>query len=101
MAHPFTPCPDTVRTVQLGTIPVMSHKKHYGAEEARSCLPELLERAHHGVATMITKRGRPYATLTPAEDVRSRVSLLALRGTGRGLWGRDPKRTVGKLRDEW
>jgi predicted nucleic acid-binding protein/antitoxin (DNA-binding transcriptional repressor) of toxin-antitoxin stability system len=36
-------------------------KKTYGAEEARTLLPDLLERAHHGKANVITKRGKPYA----------------------------------------
>jgi hypothetical protein len=28
-------------------------------------------------------------------------SLLALAGSGRGLWGRDSRKTLRKLRDEW
>jgi prevent-host-death family protein len=79
-------------------------KKTYGAEEARTLLPELLERAHHGKATVITKRGKPYAAIVPVDhsvSSKSRVSILALEGSGRGLWGRDAAATVAKLRDEW
>jgi prevent-host-death family protein len=79
-------------------------KKTYGAEEARAMLPELLERAHHGRATVITRRGKPYAAVVPVEQLtagRPRGSLLGLEGTGRGLWGRSSSVTVRQLRDEW
>ncbi|MEK6606763.1 MAG: type II toxin-antitoxin system prevent-host-death family antitoxin [Myxococcota bacterium] len=79
-------------------------RRTYGAEQARQRLPELLERAHHGSPTVITKRGRPYAALVPLDRglVRTRrSSLLALRGSGAGLWGRDAARTVSRMRDEW
>jgi prevent-host-death family protein len=78
--------------------------RKYGAEEARAQLPELLERAHRGVPTLITKRGRPYAMLVPIEQARvSRrgVPVLSLAGTGAGLWGSAPTRTVAAMRDEW
>jgi prevent-host-death family protein len=79
-------------------------KKTYGAEEARTLLPELLERAHHGKATVITKRGKPYAAIVPVAQAaagKSGVSILSLSGTGRGLWGRDAAAMVTALRDEW
>jgi len=77
-------------------------KKTYGAEEARTLLPDLLEKAHQGAASLITKRGKPYAALVPIEQAqRARQSLKALAGTGRGLWGRNPARTIRKLRGEW
>jgi prevent-host-death family protein len=74
-----------------------------GAKEARAHLPELLERAHHGTRTVITRYGRPYAALVPAEEarVRRRVSVLALKGTGAGFWGKEPALTGAQLRDEW
>jgi prevent-host-death family protein len=78
--------------------------RKYGAEEARARLPELLERAHRGVPTLITRHGRPYAMLVPVEQARARrrrVSLLSLAGTGTGLWGRDPAAAVAAMRDEW
>jgi prevent-host-death family protein len=75
-----------------------------GAEEARTRLPELLERAHHGKATVITKRGQPYAALVPisqAGGALKRPLLLALKGTGAGLWTADAETSVAAMRDEW
>jgi antitoxin (DNA-binding transcriptional repressor) of toxin-antitoxin stability system len=79
-------------------------RKSYGTENARAHLPELLELAHRGTATVITRHGKPYAILAPIDQEKSRkrsVSLLALRGSGAGLWGDDPAATVASLRDEW
>ena len=75
-----------------------------GAERARAHLPDLLDDANRGASTIITKRGRPYAALVPlAESAppRKGPSLLKLKGSGAGLWGRSPARTVARLRDEW
>jgi antitoxin (DNA-binding transcriptional repressor) of toxin-antitoxin stability system len=83
------------------TLPGMA-KRIYGAEEARILLPELLERAHQGVGSLITKRGKPYAEVVPVGTVRGpRIALLSLAGTGRGLWGRSSRSTLKRLRDEW
>lgn len=79
-------------------------KKSYGAEEARAKLPELLERASRGQATLITKHGRPYAAVVPAPKtlaLKPRMSLLALAGSGKGLWGRGSSKAVHRMRDEW
>jgi prevent-host-death family protein len=79
-------------------------KKSYGSEEARAKLPELLEQAHRGVPTVITKRGEPYAALVPVTDRRARrrgSAFIALRGSGRGLWGSEVARALADLRDEW
>jgi prevent-host-death family protein len=79
-------------------------KKSYGAEEARAKLPELLERAHRGLPTVITKRGEPYAVLVPVTDARANrrgSALMALRGSGPGLWGPDASRYLDELREEW
>jgi prevent-host-death family protein len=79
-------------------------KKSYGAEEARTKLPELLERAHRGQATVITKHGKPYAALVPAAKtlaLKPRLKLLALAGSGKGLWGRGSAKAVDRMRDEW
>jgi prevent-host-death family protein len=75
-----------------------------GAEQARTQLPMLLERAHRGSATIITRHGKPYAALVPVGALASRrrpASLLTLRGSGAGLWGDDPARTIDALREEW
>ena len=72
----------------------MSPNASYGIEQARMQLPSIIAHAHAGVRCIITKHGKPYAAIVPLEDVpRSREALdlasglLALRGTGRGLWG--------------
>ncbi len=81
----------------------MARKKTYGAEGARAKLAELLERAHRGEPTVITKRGQPYAALVPVVDEKPRrgSTLMSLRGTGRGLWGADAAKLVAELREEW
>lgn len=77
--------------------------KMYGADDARARLPELLERAHHGSATVITKRGRPYAVLVPigSVDDAPRLSLASMKGSGVGLWGTDSSATIDTLRSQW
>lgn len=82
----------------------MAKKRTCGAEQARARLPELLERAHHGRPTVITKRGKPYAILVPVAEARGgprRASVLVLKGSGRGLWGAVASETVAEMRDEW
>ena len=82
----------------------MSKVVHKGSEEARNELPSLLEEAEEGRATIITRRGRPIAALVPLAEYRAghkQQSLLALKGAGRGLWGKQSGRTLKKLRDEW
>ena len=80
-----------------------------GAEEARNTLPAILDRAEHGASTVISRHGRPVAAVVPIElyeaiqrtrQPRQR-SLLALGGSGAGLWGDDSARAVRELRDEW
>jgi prevent-host-death family protein len=77
---------------------------HKGSEEARNELPTLLEEAHSGRATIITRRGKPVAALVPLSQYQTeqkQQSLLPLEGAGHGLWGRQSTRTIAKLRDEW
>ena len=75
-----------------------------GSEEARKRLPELLDRAHNGATAIIKKRGVPYAALIPLDQRTNSGAtgeLLALRGSGSGLWGPDAAQTVSAFRDEW
>lgn len=75
-----------------------------GAEEARNQLPDLLEAAEKGRSTIITRHGRPVAALVPIEAYGAAIrqqSLMPVAGSGRGLWGKNSTRTLGKLRDEW
>jgi prevent-host-death family protein len=82
----------------------MSKISHRGSEDARNELPSLIEAAEGGHATIITRRGRPVAALVPVDAYRRshrQQSLLPLEGSGRGQWGKNSKRTIEKLRDEW
>jgi prevent-host-death family protein len=78
------------------------HRK--GAEEARNQLPALLDAAEKGKTTIITRHGRPVAALVPMDaiqPVQKQQSLLSLKGTGRGLWGKNSTKTIRALKDEW
>ncbi len=78
--------------------------KTCGAEAARAHLPELLERAHRGMPTIITRHGKPYAAVVAVEAVEARrraPSVLSLKGSGAGLWGVDSSGAVAAMRDEW
>lgn len=82
----------------------MGRVRRKGAEEARNQFPDLLAAAESGDATIITKHGRPIAALVPAdqyEQTGRQQSLVPLKGTGRGLWGRNSAATIRNLRDEW
>jgi prevent-host-death family protein len=82
----------------------MCAARHKGVEEARSQFTDLLDAAEKGQSTIITRHGRPVAAVVPIEGYGAAVrqpSLLPLIGSGRGLWGKDSARTIGKLRDEW
>ena len=79
--------------------------KPIGSEAARQNLPDILERAAKGETTVVTKRGRPVAAVVPfdagARPAGRGPSLLSLRGSGRGLWGKDPAKTISRGRKEW
>lgn len=79
-----------------------------GIEQARSTLPTLVGEAQGGRSRIITKHGKPAAVLMPvalaAQAMKAAgrtASLTQLRGSGKGLWGKDVARTVDTLRDEW
>jgi prevent-host-death family protein len=75
-----------------------------GSEEARNELPTLLEDAERGRSTIITRRGRPVAALVPITQWRimdQQKSLMTLKGSGRGMWGKNSGRSLKKLREEW
>ena len=80
----------------------------YGLEQARIQLPNIIANAHAGIRSIITKHGKPYAAIVPVQEVQKSPTdadlasgILALRGTGRGLWGAHVGQTVSELRDEW
>lgn len=76
-----------------------------GIEITRKRLPELVAAAHQGITTVITKHGQPYAALVPVGRAGIKpglpTSLLALKGSAVGLWGKVSSRTIAELRDEW
>ncbi|MBA2355978.1 MAG: type II toxin-antitoxin system Phd/YefM family antitoxin [Acidobacteria bacterium] len=74
-----------------------------GAEEARQQLPSLLADADAGLTTLITRHGRIVAAIVPADAVKREppASLLALAGSGKGLWGGDSARAIAEMRNEW
>ena len=82
----------------------MSDVQEKGAEEARNQLPELLTAAENGQVTIITRHGRPVAALMPFDAYQASASpqrpVTPLKGTGRGMWGKDSRRFIRKLRDE-
>ena len=74
-----------------------------GAEQARQQLPSILSAAAAGRTTLITRHGRAVAAVVPVSKLTSRkpASLLALAGSGRGVWGESSTAAIDALRDEW
>lgn len=82
----------------------MTRSDRKGVEDARSQLPALLAQAEKGRSTIITRHGRSIAAIVPvgqAAGVLRQKSLVALAGSGKGLWGRHSARTLRRLREEW
>ena len=83
------------------------HLTTVGIEQGRNTLPQLALRAFGGEPCVLTKHGKPYAAIVPLEMVQRAQSVkaekagwLALRGTGKGLWGAQPAQMIAELRDE-
>ena len=74
-----------------------------GAEEARQQLPAILADAAAGRTTIVTRHGHAVAAIVPVSQAKSRkpASLLALAGSGKGLWGKESATVIDKLRGEW
>lgn len=82
----------------------MPRIKSEPAEAARKKFPSLIEQAHHGTPTIVTKRGKPYAAIVSIADLpqsQGELNIQSLRGSGKGLWGRNPAATIEKMRREW
>ena len=76
------------------------HRK--GAEEARNQLPALLAEAEKGRTTIITRHGRSIAKLGPVTGAGvQQKALTSLAGSGKGMWGGNSAKALGKMRDEW
>jgi prevent-host-death family protein len=83
----------------------MSDTPQYGLEQARAQLPLI---ASEAVAGTITRHGKPVAVVVPVDHWRDQQArslrqggVLALRGSGRGLWPEGAAAAVAQLRDEW
>ncbi|MFA6033032.1 MAG: type II toxin-antitoxin system prevent-host-death family antitoxin [Myxococcota bacterium] len=75
-----------------------------GAEKARQNLSKLIDDAGRGETVIIEKHGSPKAMLVSiknAPEPDSGESMVALAGSGAGLWGKSPSQYVEKLRGEW
>jgi prevent-host-death family protein len=86
----------------------MSDTPQYGLEQARAQLPLIASEAAAGYSTVITRHGKPVAVVVPVaqwreEQARSlkQGGILALRGSGRGLWPEGAATVVAQLREEW
>ncbi len=75
-----------------------------GVEQARSQLPALLVEATKGRSTVITRHGKSVAAIVPVDHLAgsgAQQTLLAVAGSGKGMWGRGSSRTIRQLRGEW
>ena len=75
----------------------------YGIEQARMQLHAITAKAHAGVSSVITKHGKPYAAVVPIQYLHQNKrssGILALRATGKGLWGKSPSKAIAALRGE-
>lgn len=75
-----------------------------GLEQGRSTLPELASRAHAGEPSLLTRHGKPYAAIVSPDvlmKARPRTRFLALRGSGKGLWGASPGQAIADSRNDW
>ena len=86
----------------------MSDTPQYGLEQARAQFPLIASEAAAGCSTVITRHGKPVAVVVPVaqwreEQARSlkQGGILALRGSGRGLWPEGAAPVVAQLREEW
>jgi prevent-host-death family protein len=86
----------------------MPDTPQYGLEQARAQLPLIASQALAGTSSVITRHGKPVAVVVPVAQWREQQAravrqsgVLALQGTGRGLWPSGAAATVAQLRDEW
>ena len=86
----------------------MSKSKVYGLEQARAQLPLIAAEAEAGYSSEITRHGKPVAMVVPVKHWQSQQGravkvdgILALRGTGRGLWPQGAAKAVAQLRNDW
>jgi prevent-host-death family protein len=83
----------------------------YGLEQARAQLPHIASEAVAGYSSVITRHGKPVAVVVPVDVWQTQQArqaqlahgggILALRGSGKGLWPQGAGPAVAELRDEW
>lgn len=86
----------------------MSKSKVYGLEQARAQLPLIASEAEAGYSSEITRHGKPVAMVVPVKQWQAQQGravkvdgILALRGTGAGLWPKGASKEIAVLRNEW
>jgi hypothetical protein len=86
----------------------MSDTPQYGLEQARAQLPLIASEAVAGYSSVITRHGNRENVVVPVEQWRDAQArslkqggVLALRGSGRGMWPEGAAAAVAQLRDEW
>jgi antitoxin (DNA-binding transcriptional repressor) of toxin-antitoxin stability system len=98
---------NTVQTVQKNHQGITMSITSLGLEQYRIKLPTMAALAQAGSPSIITRHGKPYAALVSvqalekATTAQRKTSLLALAGTGSGLWGNSASQTIAGLRNEW
>jgi prevent-host-death family protein len=84
----------------------MKAKVTLGIEQTRARLPQLVQAASAGQACVITRHGRPHAALVPISALEKisrseRGGVLALQGSGEGLWTKNIGQHIQVVRAEW
>lgn len=82
--------------------------KTYDLKQPAAHLSRIVRDVQTGQTSLLTMRGVPVAALVSVEqwqrtmpEVSSDAGILALRGTGRGLWNAGSETTIATLRAEW
>ena len=82
----------------------MPTASRFGLEQARIQLPAIVAQASAGFTSVITRHGKSYAAVISIEQLpqsaaraNGGTSILALQGTGRGLWGISPRRNSERV----
>ena len=73
----------------------------YGLEQARKQLPTIVSQAQAGIASVITRHGKPFAAVVSVGSIEpsdKSTSILDLRGSGAGLWNASTGQSIDQLR---
>jgi prevent-host-death family protein len=100
---------NSVQSVRIETKGrTVSKSKVYGLEQARAQLPLIAAEAEAGYSSEITRHGKPVAMVVPVKHWQAQQGravkvdgILALRGSGAGLWPKGGSKETALLRNEW